>query len=388
MAATGSRAGPALNIALICPYSLSRPGGVQGQVVGLARSLERRGHQVTVFAPLDRTGDAPAGIRLVATGRSTTLPANGSVAPVTLSPAAVVRAVRDLRSGGYDVLHVHEPFTPGVPFGLLVGRGLPPMVVTFHRSGRSPFYDALRPLTRRLAGRFALRCAVSPAARATAEDALGGRYDVGFNGVEVDRFAGVDAWPTSGPTVLFLGRHEERKGLGVLLSAFERLRSGTGGGAPADGEAGPTLWIGGDGPQTGALRADHPEAPDLHWLGVLPEEEKVRRLMGADVLCAPSLGGESFGMVLLEAMAARSVVVASDIDGYREAAGGHARLVPPGDPTALADALADVLADAVSDHPVDLGPGPDPAAAWAAHWSMDRLAEWYEPRYRAVMVRP
>ena len=323
---------PILAVALICPYSLSRPGGVQGQVVGLARALEVRGHRVAVFAPLDHPGDAPSGIEVRATGRSTSLPANGSVAPVTLSVPAVVRAVRDLRSGGFDLVHVHEPFSPGVPFGLLVGRGLPPIVATFHRSGPSPFYDALKPLTRRLARRFAVRCAVSPAARATAEDALGGRYEVGFNGVEVERFGGVVPWPTSGPTVLFLGRHEERKGLGVLLSAFDRLRPGAAGALPGGGGPAPTLWVGGDGPQTAALRAAHPDAADLHWLGVLTEEEKMRRLAGADVLCAPSLGGESFGMVLLEAMAARTAVVASDIDGYREAAGGHARLVPPGTP--------------------------------------------------------
>ena len=138
--------------------------------------------------------------------------------------------------------------------------------------------------------------------------------------------------------MLFLGRHEERKGLGVLLEAFDRLRRPAGGaGGRADR---PILWVAGDGPQTAALRRRHPEAPDLLWLGVLTEEEKVRRLVAADVLCAPSLGGESFGMVLLEAMAARAAVVASDIDGYREAAGGHAVLVPPGDAAALAEALA------------------------------------------------
>jgi len=240
-----------LRVALVCPYSLSRPGGVQGQVVGLARALARRGHRVTVFAPLDAAADAPSGVRLVTTGRSVAVPANGSVAPVSLSVAAVVRAVRDLRTGGFDLIHVHEPFTPGVPYGLLVARRLPPIVATFHRSGRSPFYQALKPLTRRLVHRLAVRCAVSQAAGATAEDALGGKYDIGFNGVEIDRFVGVEPWPTCGPTVLFLGRHEERKGLGVLLSAFDRLRQQR----PAtladvdDPDTVPTLWVAGDGPR-------------------------------------------------------------------------------------------------------------------------------------------
>jgi phosphatidyl-myo-inositol alpha-mannosyltransferase len=393
-----------LTIALVCPYSLSRPGGVQGQVVGLARALERRGHRVTVLAPVDAVTDAPEGVHLVATGRSVALPANGSVAPVTLSVPAVVRALRLLRSGGFDVIHVHEPFTPGVPFGLLVGRGLPPLVATFHRSGRSPFYDALKPVTHQLARRFAVRCAVSPAARATAEQALGGHYDVGFNGVEVDRFLGVDPWPRTGPVVLFLGRHEERKGLGVLLEAFDRLRRTGAHGSPGGPRSAPTLWVAGDGPQTAALRRRHPEADDLRWLGVLTEEEKLRRLAAADVLGAPSLSGESFGMVLLEAMAARAVVVASDIDGYREASGGHALLVPPDDPSALADGLARALADPApgssASAPVDTGATGasgdpegrqawlDEAASWADHWSMERLAGWYETRYRALVVRP
>ncbi len=366
-------------------------------MVGLARALGARGHRVTVFAPMDAPTDAPPGIRLVVTGRSVSLPANGSVAPVTLSVPAVVRALRAVRAGRFDVVHVHEPFTPGVPFGLLVGRGLPPLVATFHRSGPSPFYTALRPLTRRLARRFAVRCAVSPAARATAARALGGQYDVGFNGVEIDRFHGVAPWPQAAPTILFLGRHEERKGLGILLAAFDGLRPSPSG--PEVLGPRPTLWVAGDGPQTDALRRQHPDAADLQWLGVLSEEEKVRRLVAADVVAAPSLGGESFGMVLVEAMAARAVVVASDIDGYREAAGGHAVLVPPRDPSALADGLSAVLSlRAATDGPGRRSHGPaepkpgdqawlDEAWAWASHWSMERLAEWYESRYDAAVVR-
>jgi phosphatidylinositol alpha-mannosyltransferase len=368
-------------------------------VVGLARALEARGHRATVFAPLDAVTDAPPGINLVATGRSVSLPANGSVAPVTLSVRAVVQALRALRTGGFDVVHVHEPFTPGLPFGLLVDRRLPPLVATFHRSGPSPFYRVLRPLTRPLMRRFTVRCAVSPAARATAVHALGGRYEVGFNGIEMDRFLHVEPWPRPGPTILFLGRHEERKGLGVLLDAFDRLRRRPpGAGVDVTGPA-PTLWVAGDGPRSEALRLRHPEAADLHWLGVLTEEEKLRRLVAADLVAAPSLSGESFGMVLVEAMAARAVVVASDIDGYREAAGGHAVLFPPGDAPALADALAGVLhptgglvaPSRGGAAPAGEGPGSptwlDDAWAWASHWSMGRLAEWYEARYDAAVVR-
>jgi phosphatidyl-myo-inositol alpha-mannosyltransferase len=391
-------------VALVCPYSLSRPGGVQGQVVGLGRALERRGHRSTVFAPLDSTGDAPSGIELVPTGRSVALPANGSRAPVTISVRGVARSVRALRSGGFDVVHVHEPFAPGLPYGLLVDRRLPPLVATFHRSGGSVLYRGLRPLTSRLARRLALRCAVSEAAAATARGALGGHYERCFNGVDMRAFEGVEPWPTEGPTVLFLGRHEERKGLGILLEAFEHLRNRSTGVAAAGSASRPVLWIAGDGPQTADLRRRHPDAPDLRWLGVLPEGEKLRRLVGARVLCAPSRGGESFGMVLLEAMAAQSLVVASDIPGYRDAAGGHALLVPPGDALALAEALSRAVASRAATAQAT-GPGPaggeggdpahgideartDAASAWAAHWSMDGLAEWYEQRYRTLVAGP
>jgi phosphatidyl-myo-inositol alpha-mannosyltransferase len=385
-----------LRIALVCPYSLSRPGGVQGQVMGLARAHGRQGHRVTVFAPLDDAGDAPTGIDLVPTGHSVSLPANGSVAPVTLSIPAVARALRTLESVGFDVVHVHEPFTPGLPYGLLVGRDVPPLVATFHRSGGSAFYTLLGPLARRLAGRLAIRTAVSEAARSTASKALGGNYEVGFNGVEVDRYQGVEPWPTDRPTVLFLGRHEERKGLRILLEAFDGLRAMPLEGA-ADATAGrPVLWVAGDGPQTDSLRRIHPESPDVRWLGVLSEPEKVRRLVAADVLAAPSLGGESFGMVLVEAMAARTVVVASDIDGYRAAAGGHAVLVPPADGSSLARALAGVLAGSIAVLPGGSGQGLDgPRSRWlsagaerADQWSMERLAGWFEGLYRSAMVEP
>jgi phosphatidylinositol alpha-mannosyltransferase len=386
-------ASSSLRIALVCPFSLSRPGGVQGQVVGLARALGRSGHKVTVFAPLDGARGAPEGIDLVATGHSVSLPANGSVAPVAISPLGAARALRTLQSIGFDVVHVHEPFAPGLPYGLLVARHVPPLVATFHRSGGSVLYTVLGPLTRRLARRFAMRAAVSEAARSTAVDALGGSYEVGFNGVEVDRFQGVEPWPTDRPTLLFIGRHEERKGLRTLLDAFEDLRTDHGHGVATSGH--PLLWIAGDGPLTESLRRAHPPSPDVHWLGVLSEEEKVRRLVAADVLCAPSLGGESFGMVLLEAMAARTVVVASNIDGYRAAADGHAVLVTPADPSALAEALSGVMAGrlAVSGPPVDGRTGSRDrwmaaAAERADHWSMERLARWYEGLYRSAMVRP
>ena len=370
-----------LRVALVCPYSLSRPGGVQSQVLGLARSLTAVGHEVTVCAPVDRAEDAPRGVSFVDAGRSSSLRANGSVAPVALSPRSARRALGALRARDVDVVHVHEPFAPGLPYALLTARDVPPLVGTFHRSGGSLLYSALAPLTRPLARRLAVRVAVSEAAAATASAALGGQFEVLFNGIEVERLDGVDPWPTTGPTVLFLGRHEERKGLSVLLEAWPAVVA-----ARAGDGATPVLWVAGDGPATESLQARHPGSATVQWLGVVDEQEKDRRLVAADALAAPSLGGESFGLVLLEAMAARTVVVASDIDGYRQAAGGRAVLAGPGDPEALATALTGVLDGHLATGASGREGWLEAGAERAAGWSMASLAERYGELYSRVLV--
>ena len=155
------------------------------------------------------------------------------------------------------------------------------------------------------------------------------------------------------------------------------------------------LWIAGDGPLTESLRRSHPESPAVHWLGVLSDEEKVRRLVAADILCAPSLGGESFGLVLLEAMAARTVAVASDIDGYRQAAGDSAVLVPPDDPRSLSEALSGVLATELAVVPGMTARRPDSRRRWlsaaaerAGGWSMERWPGSTRTLYGSALVGP
>jgi len=358
-----------VRVALVCPYSLSRPGGVQGQVLGLARALEGIGHDAMVLAPADGPVAVPGlGSEVVVLGRALPVPANGSVAPLSFGPVAAARAVRRIRRTGVDVVHLHEPLAPGAGYACLVACAQP-KIGTFHRAGASAAYRVLGPLARWAAGRLDVRCAVSPEAMATAAAALGGTYEIVGNGVELDRFAQADPWPTDGPTVLFVGRHERRKGLGVLLDAFGRT---------GDGDAtGATLWVVGEGPETTALREHTRADARVEWLGRVDDSELASRLRGAHVLCAPSLGGESFGMVLLEAMAARTAVVASDIPGYAFVSGGHALLVAPGDAEALAGALNRAVADAA--HGAGLcAPGAlDRAFAHASTWSMARLAERY-----------
>jgi phosphatidyl-myo-inositol alpha-mannosyltransferase len=367
---------PPMRVAMLSPYSLSRPGGVQGQVIGLAHALRALGHQVTVIGPADESEGIPGAVGdHIVVGSPTDLHSNGSVAPVAFWPGTVARIERAARKGGFDVLHAHEPLAPMAAYGLVLTAPLP-MVGTYHRSGVSRWVPVFRPLAALVGRRMEIRVAVSPAAKETGERSGGGPFEVLFNGVDVERFA--QAEPVRDergrPVVLFLGRHEKRKGLNVLLDAFGMVER------PA------VLWVAGDGPAGEVQRRRHPQSERVRWLGLLSDEEVAARLAGADVLCAPSVGGESFGMVLLEGMAAGCVVVASDIDGYRQAAGGRAELVAPGNAHALAEALRHALADAAAGTGRSAPRVKEAARQHARAWSMDTLAERYVELYRRAVA--
>jgi len=343
--------------------------------MGLARSLRTLGHEVTVLGPADEGMPVPsaAGEHYVI-GRPTALPSNGSVAPVALWPTAAARAERFVRAGGFDVLHLHEPLAPTAAYGLVLTAPLP-MVGTYHRAGVSRWVTPLKPLAELVGRRLQIKVAVSEAARETGVRSSGGTFEVLFNGVDMQRFESAEPVhdEQGRPTVLFLGRHEQRKALHVLLDAFEKV------------ERAAVLWVAGDGPASEVQRRRHPESDRVRWLGLLSDEEVAARLAGADVLCAPSLHGESFGMVLLEGMAAGCAVVASDIEGYRSAAGGHAVLVPPGDVPALTRALGTALAGAVEGSGQSATEQRKAAVEYARRWSMEALADRYVDVYtRAI----
>ena len=364
-----------MRVALVSPYSLSAPGGVQGQVLALARALGRSGHEATVLGPAD--GPVPLGglepSAVVTLGRSIPVPANGSVARLAVGPLAQGRAVRAIARLAPDVVHLHEPLAPGPTWACLLRPE--PTVGTFHRAGAVAGRALLAPLARRATARLSARTAVSAEARDTAQALAGGEYEVVGNGVELDRLVTAAPWPTTGPTVLFVGRHEPRKGLGVLLEAFTAL-------PPA---LGATLWVAGTGPATDELRRRFTGAAPVEWLGRLGDDELAARLAGAHVVCAPSLGGESFGIVLLEAMASRCVVVAGDIPGYAAVVEHHGVLVPPGDVAALREALSAVVQD-LGHGTGHAAPGAlAAAAAHAAQWSMDVVAAKYLAVYERVL---
>jgi phosphatidyl-myo-inositol alpha-mannosyltransferase len=355
-----------VRIGLVCPYSLTIPGGVQAQVLALARTLRSLGQETRVLAPCD---GPPPDSGVTPLGKSVPTASNGSVAPIAPDPAAQLRTIRALRDEAFDVIHLHEPMCPGPTMTALLFHNAP-VIGTFHRAGDSAAYKIGRPGVRWLARRMELRVAVSPDALATAKKALGGEYELLFNGIEIERFAKAEPHPTDGPTILFLGRHEERKGLAVLLDALRFLPSSV------------RVWVAGIGPQTERLRAMHGADPRISWLGRLTDDEKAARLAGADIFCAPSLHGESFGVVLLEGMAAGAAVVASNLDGYRNVVtdGVDSVLVPPGDAEALGAALQRVLDDEVLR--ADLVAAGE---ARAQRFSMVHLAEEYLDRYRRII---
>jgi len=356
-----------MRIGLVCPYSLTVPGGVQAQVLGLGRELRRQGHEARVLGPCD--GPPPESF-VTPLGNSLPTAANGSIAPLAPDASAVLRTIRALNDEEFDVIHVHEPMAPGPTMTTVTMRPAP-LVGTFHAAGRSTSYVVFKPVVRWLTERIDHKVVVSKDALALAQTHLGGEYEVLWNGVELDVVANARPAPTDAPTIFFCGRHEERKGLAVLLEAMGELPAST------------RLWIASDGPDGPRLRADYVGDERMTWLGRISEAEKFARLKGASVFCAPSLHGESFGVVLIEAMAAGTAVVASGLDGYRNVAtdGVDAVLVEPGDPAALAGALRRVLDDDVlAAHLRDNG------ARRAGDFSMATLAATYVHIYERVVA--
>ena len=353
-----------MRVGMICPYSFTMPGGVQMQVLHLARALRRRGWDVSVLGPCDGPPPEPGVTPL---GDSLFMAANGSMAPIAFDLPAWLRSYAALREQKFDVVHIHEPLVPAPSAAALVAKPAP-LLGTFHASGGSIAYEKASGVLSRLCDRLDHRTAVSPEARSHARKYLGGEYELLFNGVALDRFRQVEPHPANSPTIFFVGRHEPRKGLGVLLEAVRRL--------PPD----VILWVAGEGPQTANLKRAAGGDRKVQWLGRLSEAEKIARLRGADVFCAPSLSGESFGLVLLEAMAAETAIVATDIPGYSRVVRSdvEAVLVPPEDPDRLAAGLLRALED-----PGDLVAR---GIARAEQFSMDGLAGCYENIYERLLT--
>jgi len=314
-----------MKVGLVCPYDWSHPGGVRSHIQGLAAALERAGIGTEIIAPASASEKG-----IFVTGKPLAVPFNGSVARLCFSRSAARNVRARLDEGDIDLVHLHEPAIPSVSMLALKSAEIP-AIATFHASSaRSWGYAAARPILQPLLGKLAKRIAVSGAACSLVSRYFPGEYEIIPNGVDVHGWE--HAEPDQKivelrPCVLFVGRPEPRKGLDVLVKAMEIVRTRTGATLAVVGPAANDVpgWAYASGPVDGP---------------------KLRSIMkGASVFCAPSLGGESFGIVLAEAMAAGVPVVCSDLAGYKEASGGAALHVPAGDPVATANALCSVLSD-------------------------------------------
>jgi phosphatidylinositol alpha-mannosyltransferase len=330
-----------MRIGMVCPYSFDVHGGVQAHVLQLAEVFHARGHEVSVLAPSSAHGKLPDYV--ASGGKAVPIPYNGSVARLRFGPATHRMVKKWIANGDFDVLHLHEPNAPSLSvLALMIAEG--PIVATFHTSTTKSlalglFQGILRPWNEKIVGRIA----VSDLARRWQMEALGSDAVEIPNGVDVASFASaptLPGYPRPGKTVLFLGRFDEpRKGMAVLLGAL-----------PALVEHFPDIeiLIVGRGDED-ELRQDAGDlAGHLKFLGQVDDAEKASALRSADVYCAPNTGGESFGIVLVEAMAAGTAVVASNLDAFRRVLcdGKAGRLVDVEDSAALAEGLIAVLADA------------------------------------------
>ncbi|HEX5948450.1 MAG TPA: glycosyltransferase family 4 protein [Actinomycetota bacterium] len=361
-----------MRVALACPYAWDAPGGVQTHVRQLAVRLRDHGHDVLVVAP---AFTPPAEPFVRAVGHPLRIPYNESVAPVAPTPGARRRVRAALHAFGPDVVHGHEPLVPGV--GMFAIRATDrPAVGTFHAfAERSVLFSAAAPMLRSLWRRLDARIAVSNAAAAFVrkrftEDGV----RVIPNGVEVELFASAEPAPLpDGRRILFVNRLDRRKGFPVMVEAFRRLVAEL---------PDALLVVAGDGRDRGAVRDLRPEVRRrVVMLGDVPHTDLPPYHAACEVFCAPATGRESFGIVLVEAMAAGLPVVATDIPGYRDVArdGLEAILVPPRDPGTLASALGRILGE--TDLAAALGAA---GRERARRFSWDAVAEEVEGVYREV----
>ncbi len=331
-----------MRIGLVCPYRWDVPGGVQYHVRDLSETLRGMGHHVEVLTPAEHE-ESLTDPWITFAGRTVPIPYNGSMASVQFGPVSAARVRRWLRDGRFDVVHVHEPAPPSVALLVcIIATG--PIVATFHAATtRSKVLAAFGPVVRPWLEKVSGRIAVSDFARRVQVEHLGGDAVIIPNGVHVEAFAEGPLLPAAvgdAPTVGFLGRYDEpRKGLPTLLEAMRTV-------VRRHPRARLLVAGRGDADQLHRLVSDDLR-PHVELLGELSEADKAAFLRSVDVYCAPNLLGESFGVVLIEALAAGAPIVASDLDAFsRVLEGGTAGvLVPRGDSAALGTALADLLAD-------------------------------------------
>jgi phosphatidylinositol alpha-mannosyltransferase len=374
-----------MKLGIVVPYSWSFWGAVIEHAELQADALRRLGVETrtimgndppgsftrALHPRLGRHGEPPPDV--IPVGRSVIVPANGSLPNVVLSPRTVGRIRRTLEREQFDLLHVHEPLTPAISVAALAHARCP-VVATFHAAGKGMRWPKVgMPLWGFLVDRIDVRIAVSDAAKQAADDYAPGEYEVVPNGVLIP--------PEADPggrsdTVVFVGRQEQRKGLPVLLRAWADIHARTGA----------RLRVVGADPLAVRLLMARERVPGdgIEVLGFLPQDALTAELLAAKAMVAPSLGGESFGMVLTRAFACATPVIASDIPGYRDVMTADAGvLVPPGDPRALADAVVALIGDEQRRRIL----GANARLVAQEHYSWDQIARRLLALYERALAR-
>lgn len=331
-----------MKIALVSPYDWSFPGGVRQHIADLANYLRGQGHETVILTAASAPVDDP---HVWVVGNAVPLPINGSMARPGLPSW---RSAREIALAKFDLMHLHEPLVSPLTLACAWFARVwdTPCVGTFHAAasaGSAWLYDLTRPLVRSAFDALDERIAVSPVAQETIARVFSGDYHLIPNGVSVAAFETPRRSSEDRATILFLGRLDPRKGVEVLLDAIPQVRTL----AKVAGQQSPRFIIAGEGPQREDYMHRLRSEPGVIFTGALTEAQKLAYLTKADIFCAPSLGGESQGIVLLEALAAGATVVASSISGYQTVIDSERTgvLTPPGDVTALAEALHRVAAD-------------------------------------------
>ncbi|WP_460543397.1 glycosyltransferase family 4 protein [Glycomyces halotolerans] len=364
-----------MRIGIVSPYSFDVPGGVQFHIRDLAETLIGAGHDVSVLAPASETADLPDFV--VSGGKAVAVPYNGSIARLAFGPRSAARVRRWCIDGDFDVVHVHEPLTPSLSC-LAVLTAKCPVVATFHTAiTRSRMLAAGKHMAQLVLENLSARIAVSPYARKVQVEHLGGGAVEIPNGVPVDFYrkaAPLDDMPR-GQTIGFMGRYNEpRKGFGILRDAFAKLA--------ADRPHLHLLVVGRGDPDEALAGLAPGMAERIHFLGPVSNEEKASMLAGVDLYVAPNTGGESFGMILTEAMAAGSCVLASDIEAFKSVLddGRVGGLFPVGDADALASAAGRLL-----DDPALRAEYVEQAGEWVRRYDWPEVAARVVEVYRAAI---
>ena len=322
-----------LRVAIICPYSMSIPGGVQNQVILQMEFLRKAGIDARIIAPCD---GVPPNQYIIPVGTTRAIRGNGSLAPIADGIDVTSMTLGAIYNFTPDVLHLHEPMIPGPTIAAMLGADLP-MVATFHAAGEGS--QALRYFqapARGAISRVQIKVCVSSEAKALAEKFMPDYYEVIANAININEYKNIVKWPHIKPIVMFVGRHEDRKGLRFLIDAW------------LDSEITQNnfdLWVAGSGEETASLISKTTHCKSIHFVGRVDDKELKRRLASAEILIAPATGGESFGIILLEAMVSDCAIIASDIPGYAGVVRNNleAILVEPGNVDLLRKSLEELI---------------------------------------------